>query len=132
MNAFKIAERCVEQLELLCRLGVRQEDRARRAGHDALQVGVTVVLQLVDAHRANDSAPRGFPQCADDQLASRGTIGGRGHLLQIDDDRVRAACQRIRVSGSVCAGDEEPRATQFGRPHGLHVMPHGLLLFVAR
>jgi hypothetical protein len=60
---------------------MRQKDCARRAGHDALQIGVAVVFQLVDAHRADQPEGCSFAQHCDDPLARLHAVLGRGHFL---------------------------------------------------
>ena len=75
-------------------LAMRQKDCARHAGRDALQIGVAILFQLVDAHRADLPDGGSFTQHRDDPLPRLHADLGCGHFLEIGDDRVGAALHR--------------------------------------
>jgi hypothetical protein len=92
---------------------LRQHDRVRRLGHDGLEVGVRqFAAERVDAHdqaRAG-RAPARLAQESGGGRASGGLGGRRDGILEIDDQRVGLARQRLGELFFVVAGDEQQRA----------------------
>ncbi len=89
-----------------------QYDRVRRLGHDGLEIGVGEAAgERIDAHdqaRAG-RAPARLAQESGGGRASGGLGGRRDRILEIDDQRVGLARQRLGELLFVVAGDEQQR-----------------------